>query len=137
MKRGRDCKKEAKNCIISSPSMALAKPKELHQTLPDSEGMDELLESMLSELNTTGSDLSSSAYFDIRESSSTTTMIDFSNNTEVDDRYDLRAIAGGAIFGSNNDECSNGIKRMKSATTESEVSGLVGKEKAGKKKGVI
>ncbi|KAL8247980.1 hypothetical protein R6Q59_009196 [Mikania micrantha] len=169
MKRGRDRKKEAKNCIISSPSMAPAKPKDLHQTLPDSGGMDELLEvlgykvkstdmadvahkleqlemvldedgilqlsdtvhynpsdlsgwvqSMLSELNTTGSDLSSSTNFDIRESS-TTTMIDFSNNTEVDDRYDLRAIAGGAIFGSNSDACSNGIKRMKSATAESEV----------------
>ncbi|KAD7479045.1 hypothetical protein E3N88_02181 [Mikania micrantha] len=149
--------------------MAPAKPKDLHQTLPDSGGMDELLEvlgykvkstdmadvahkleqlemvldedgilqlsdtvhynpsdlsgwvqSMLSELNTTGSDLSSSTNFDIRESS-TTTMIDFSNNTEVDDRYDLRAIAGGAIFGSNSDACSNGIKRMKSATAESEV----------------
>ncbi|KAD4179788.1 hypothetical protein E3N88_28379 [Mikania micrantha] len=111
MKRGRDCKKEAKNCVISSPSMALAKPKELHQTLPDSGGMDELLEvlgyklsdtvnynpsdlpgwvqSMLSELNTTGSDLSSSAYFDIHESSSTTTMIDLSNNTEVDEWWEL------------------------------------------------
>ncbi|KAD3337359.1 hypothetical protein E3N88_32879 [Mikania micrantha] len=89
------------------------------------------VQSMLSELNTTGSDLSSSANFDIRESSSTTTMIDFSNNTEVDDRYDLRAIAGGAIFSSNSDEFSNGIKRMKSATAESDVSGLVGKKKAG------
>ncbi|KAD2804259.1 hypothetical protein E3N88_37636 [Mikania micrantha] len=135
--------------------MAPAKPKELHQTLPDSGGMDELLEVLgykvkstdmadvahkleqLEMLNTTCSDLSSSANFDIRESSSTTTMIDFSNNTEVDDRYDLRAIADGAIFGSNNDECSNGIKRMKSATAESEVSGLVGKEKVPKKKGVI
>ncbi|KAL8262159.1 hypothetical protein R6Q59_026208 [Mikania micrantha] len=92
------------------------------------------VQSMLSELNTTGSDLSSSANFDIRESSSTT-MIDFSNNTEVDDRYDLRAIADGPIFGSNSDECSNGIKQMKSATAESEVSGLVGKEKVGKKEG--
>ncbi|KAI3798664.1 hypothetical protein L1987_33942 [Smallanthus sonchifolius] len=167
MKRGRDRKKEAKPCISSSSTA-----KDLHQSLPDSGGMDELLEvlgykvkstdmadvaqkleqlemvmgedgvlqlsdtvhynpsdlsgwvqSMLSELNNSGSDLSSSTNFDIvLPGESSTTMIDFSNNTEIDDDpYDLRAIAGGAIYGGEESPVGrNGIKRMKSAAAGSE-----------------
>uniref|UniRef100_A0A251THU6 Putative transcriptional factor DELLA n=1 Tax=Helianthus annuus TaxID=4232 RepID=A0A251THU6_HELAN len=179
MKRGRERKKETKTSSSSPP----AKPKDLTQTLPDSGGMDELLEvlgykvkstdmadvaqkleqlemvmgedgvsqladtvhynpsdlsgwyqSMLSEINNTGSDVvSSSADFDITlPGDASTTMIDFSNNNVTngqqtsnmydDDPYDLRAIAGGAIYGiSSTDESlegRNGIKRMKSAGSD-------------------
>ncbi|KAM0038894.1 putative transcription factor GRAS family [Helianthus debilis subsp. tardiflorus] len=179
MKRGRERKKESKTSSSSPP----AKPKDLTQTLPDSGGMDELLEvlgykvrstdmadvaqkleqlemvmgedgvsqladtvhynpsdlsgwyqSMLSEINNTGSDgVSSSADFDITlPGDASTTMIDFSNNNATngqqtgnmydDDPYDLRAIAGGAIYGvSSTDELlegRNGIKRIKSAGSD-------------------
>ncbi|KAI3747550.1 hypothetical protein L6452_10035 [Arctium lappa] len=154
------------------------KGKDLHQTLPDSGGMDELLEvlgykvrstdmadvaqkleqlemvmgedgilqlsdtvhynpsdlsgwvqSMLSELNSNASDIV------LPGESSSTTMIDFSNNKEIDgqqqqgtklyddDPYDLRAIAGGAIYGTTAEESPvsrNGIKRMKSGVAGSE-----------------
>ncbi|KVI08644.1 DELLA protein GAI-like [Cynara cardunculus var. scolymus] len=184
MKRDRERKKEAK-ASISSSSLASGKGKDLHQPLPDSGGMDELLEvlgykvrstdmadvaqkleqlemvmgedgifqlsdtvhynpsdlsgwvqSMLSELNNNASDLSPSTNFDIvlPGESSSTTMIDFSNNKEIDgqqqgsklyddDPYDLRAIAGGAIYGTTTDESPvprNGIKRIKSAVAGSE-----------------
>ncbi|KAK1410637.1 hypothetical protein QVD17_37174 [Tagetes erecta] len=157
MKRGRDRKKEPK-------------PKDLHHSVPDSGGMDELLEalgykvkstdmadvahkleqlemvmgedggvlqlsdtvhynpsdlsswyqSMLSELNnTTASDLSDSTHF--ANNSSSTMMIDFSNNTQIDP-YDLRAIAGGAIYGVADDSgLENGVKRMKGSGSESVV----------------
>ncbi|KAJ0853971.1 putative transcription factor GRAS family [Helianthus annuus] len=91
-------------------------------------------QSMLSEINNTGSDVvSSSADFDITlPGDASTTMIDFSNNNVTngqqtsnmydDDPYDLRAIAGGAIYGiSSTDESlegRNGIKRMKSAGSD-------------------
>ncbi|MFS8009795.1 putative transcription factor GRAS family [Helianthus anomalus] len=179
MKRGRERKKETQTTSSSPP----AKPKDLTQTLPDSGGMDELLEvlgykvkstdmadvaqkleqlemvmgedgvsqladtvhynpsdlsgwyqSMLSEINNTGSDgVSSSVDFDITlPGDASTTMIDFSNNNVTngqqtsnmydDDPYDLRAIAGGAIYGiSSTDESledRNGIKRMKSAGSD-------------------
>lgn len=182
MKRDRERKKEAKTSISSSSG---GKGKDLHQPLPDSGGMDELLEvlgykvrstdmadvaqkleqlemvmgedgifqlsdtvhynpsdlsgwvqSMLSELNHNASDLSASTNFDIvlPGESSSTTMIDFSNNKEIDgqqqgskmyddDPYDLRAIAGGAIYGTTTDESPesrNGIKRMKSAVAGTE-----------------
>lgn len=181
MKRDRERKKEAK----SSPSMVSGKAKDLQQSLPDSGGMDELLEvlgykvrstdmadvaqkleqlemvmgedgilqlsdtvhynpsdlsgwvqSMLSELNTNGSNNSSPTDFGIvlPGESSTTTMIDFSNNKQIDgqergskmyddDPYDLRAIAGGAIYSATTEESPvsrNGIKRMKSAAPGSE-----------------
>ncbi|KAL4577917.1 hypothetical protein LXL04_014032 [Taraxacum kok-saghyz] len=182
MKRDRERKKEAK----PSSSMAVGKAKDLHQSLPDSGGMDELLEvlgykvrstdmadvaqkleqlemvmgedgilqlsdtvhynpsdlsgwvqSMLSELNTNSSDNSSSTNFGIvlPGESSSTTMIDFSNNKQIDsqqtaggkmyddDTYDLRAIAGGAIYGTTAEETPvtrNGVKRMKSAVAGSE-----------------
>ncbi|KAI3794456.1 hypothetical protein L1987_37088 [Smallanthus sonchifolius] len=167
MKRGRDRKKEPKPCISSSSTA-----KDLHQSLPDSGGMDELLEvlgykvkstdmaevaqkleqlemvmgedgvlqlsdtvhynpsdlsgwvqSMLSELNNSGSDLSSSTNFDVvLPGESSATMIDFSNSNEIDDDpYDLRAIAGGAIYrGEESPVGRNGIKRMKSAAAGSE-----------------
>ncbi|KAK9062165.1 hypothetical protein SSX86_019351 [Deinandra increscens subsp. villosa] len=180
MKRARERKKEAKPSVPSSSSMAPAPkaPKDLHQSVPDSGGMDELLEvlgykvkstdmadvaqkleqlemvmgedgilqlsdtvhynpsdlsgwvqSMLSELNNGGgSDI-------VLPGNSSTTMIDFSNNTEVvhgkqqgDDPYDLRAIAGGAIYGEESDTSGNGngngngngMKRMKSTAGGSE-----------------
>ncbi|XP_076911464.1 DELLA protein GAI-like [Bidens hawaiensis] len=159
MKRTRDRKKEATPSSSSTPK----------DVLPDSGGMDELLEvlgykvkstdmvdvahklellemfmtedastlhlkdtvhynpsdisgwvqNMLSELNNNNNTsyiIPASTNFD-----SSTTMIDFSNNTDIGghgDPYDLRAIAGGAIYGT--DDCfdanqsRNGIKRMKS-----------------------
>ncbi|XP_076920941.1 DELLA protein GAI-like [Bidens hawaiensis] len=161
MKRSRDRKKEA------TPSSSMTKD------VPDSGGMDELLEvlgykvkstdmadvaqkleqlemvmsedgnlhlsdtvhynpsdlsgwvqSMLSELNnntTTISDVPASTNFD-----SSTIMIDFSNNTDIGghgDPYDLRAIAGEAIYGADDffdaNQSRNGIKikRMKSVSS--------------------
>ncbi|KAI7745299.1 hypothetical protein M8C21_017220 [Ambrosia artemisiifolia] len=170
MKRGRDRSKDPD----SESSMAPTKAKDLTQTLPDSGGMDELLEvlgykvkstdmadvaqkleqlemvmgedgvlqlsdtvhynpsdlsgwvqSMLSELNNTGSEGSSSAHFDISlPGESSTTMIDFANNNVTtrhqmygDDPYDLRAIPGGAIYGNSSTEeafeSRIGLKRIK------------------------
>lgn len=171
MKRDRERKKEAKT---SSSSIAPAKSKDLHPSLPDSGGMDELLEvlgyrvrstdmadvaqkleqlemvmaedgilqlsdtvhynpsdlsgwvhSMLSELNTGASDIL------LPGESSSTTIIDFTNNKEIDGRqpgskmfdddpYDLRAIPGGAIYGATTEDSPNGIKRMKSSVAGSE-----------------
>ncbi|CAH1436964.1 unnamed protein product [Lactuca virosa] len=183
--RERERKKEAKPSSSSSMAVGIGKAKDLHQSLPDSGGMDELLEvlgykvrstdmadvakkleqlemvmgedgilqlsdtvhynpsdlsgwvqSMLSELNTNSSDNSSSTNFGIvlPGESSSTTMIDFSNNKQIDtqqtggkmyddDPYDLRAIAGGAIYGTTAEESPvsrNGIKRMKAAAPGSE-----------------
>lgn len=149
MKRDRERKKDVKTSISTS-SMT----KDLHPSIPDSGGMDELLEvlgykvrstdmadvaqkleqlemvmgddgilqlsdtvhynpsdlsgwvqSMLSELNTNDSDIAGE--------SSTTTMIDFTSNKEMDmdDTYDLRAIAGGAIYS------PTGVKRMKTVSS--------------------
>ncbi|XP_071735396.1 DELLA protein GAI-like [Rutidosis leptorrhynchoides] len=72
------------------------------------------VQSMLSELNNNSSD-----HIVLPGESSSTTMIDFSNNKETDD---LCAITGGAIFGptctdDESGEARNGIKRMKSSVS--------------------
>nr|XP_043631676.1 DELLA protein GAI-like [Erigeron canadensis] len=179
MKRDRERKKDGKtntNQISTSSSL-------MGKDLPDSGGMDELLEAlgykvkstdmadvaqklerlemvmnedgifqlsdtvhynpsdlsgwyhnMLSELNNNNS---GSDNIGLNGESSSTTMIDFSNGKEgdgllLDDPYDLRAIAGGAIYGNNNNSPTTGnespsvsrnggFKRMKSAVSGSEV----------------
>lgn len=170
MKRDRERERNKQpKTTISKPSSSSSMTKDLHHhqpSLPDSGGMDELLEglgykvrstdmadvaqkleqlemvmgddglmqlsdtvhynpsdlsgwvhSMLSELNSNGSDIMLSG------ESSSTTMIDFSNNNNKidgqrdDDPYDLRAIAGGAIYGTTSDESRNGNKRIRSGVS--------------------